>query len=110
VPPAFTTARFLWEDGAARVRTARPDDRVDLERAVDATVLELRRRLGRTFRVDELVDLYNQGTDWVGSIAVSAAPDNPNAWDEEAVAGAAFWRHAREAGDFAGGRRLDGEQ
>lgn len=107
MPATFATARYLWEDGAARIRSAPPADRRDLERAVDATVLELRRRIGRNFRIDELVDLYNEGTDWVGTIAVRVAPENPNAWDAEAVSGAAFWRHAREAVDFAGGRRLD---
>ena len=106
VPTSFATARFQWEDGAARLRAAAPRDRADLERVVDAVVIGLRRRLGGTFTIAELVDLYDQGTDWVQEIAVSVAPENPHAWDEGTVVGASFWRYAREAVDFAGGRRL----
>lgn len=106
MPTSFATARFQWEDGDARLRAAAPADRADLERAVDAIVLELRRRLGRGFAIAELVELYDAGTDWCQEIAVRVAPDNPRAWDEGTVVGAAFWRYAREAGDFAGGRRL----
>jgi hypothetical protein len=109
VPPSFANARFEWEDGHSRVRAAPPSDRRDLERAVDGVVAELRRRLGGTFSVDELVTLYADGTDWVLERAVEAAPENPHAWDGEAVAGAAFWRYAREASDFAGGRRTTQE-
>jgi hypothetical protein len=109
VPPSFANARFEWEDGHARVRAARPGDRRDLDRAVEDVVSELRRRLGGTFSVDELVELYADGTDWVLERAVAANPENPRAWDGEAIAGAAFWRYAREASDFAGGRRTTQE-
>jgi hypothetical protein len=109
VPTSFATARFLWEDAAERVRSARPEDRRDLEAAVDRVVLELRRRLGGTFTVGELVDLYEAGTDWVLILAQDAAPGNPAAWDEQVVAGAACWRYARDAQDFAGGRLRDPE-
>jgi hypothetical protein len=107
VPTSFATARFQWEDGAQRLRAAPPEDRRDLERVVDALVVALRRRLGGPFTIAELVDLYDQGTDWCQEIAVDVAPDNPRAWDEGTIVGAAFWRYAREAGDFAGGRRLN---
>jgi hypothetical protein len=109
VPPSFANARFEWEDGDGRVRAAAAGDRRDLERAVDQVVAELRRRLGGTFSVDELVALYADGTDWVLERAVETAPGNPRAWDGEAIAGAAFWRYAREASDFAGGRRTTQE-
>ena len=52
----------------------------------------MRKRLGSTFTLEELADLY------------AASPDvgaNP-AW----LVDAAFGRYAREATDFAGGRRL----
>jgi hypothetical protein len=39
-------------------------------------------------------------------VAVRAAPEEPFAWDARIVADAAFGRYVREAGDFAGGRRL----
>jgi hypothetical protein len=103
--PSFATTRYLWEDADARLRTAAASDRRDLERGVDLVVSELRRRLGGTFTVDELIALYDEGTDWVPPIARRAAPANPRAWEEEVVGGAAFWRYAREAQDFGGGRR-----
>ncbi|MGH2837673.1 MAG: hypothetical protein ACRDJY_04895 [Thermoleophilaceae bacterium] len=52
----------------------------------------LRKRLGSTFTVAELADLYASSPD------VGAEP----AW----LVDAAFGRYAREASDFAGGRRL----
>lgn len=104
--PSFANARYLWEDADARLRAAAPADRRDLERATERAVVELRRRLGGTFTVLELVEFYDrQGTDWVLPIAEAAAPENPRAWDAELVAGAACWRYARLAQDFAGGRR-----
>ena len=103
---AFTNARFLWEDGDARLRTAPAGQRDALERVTDRVVDELRRRLGGSFTIDELVGLHRQGTDWALALAMDAAPEEPHAWDEQTVVHAAFWRYAREAEDFAGGRRL----
>ncbi|MEA2390920.1 MAG: hypothetical protein QOK31_1029 [Solirubrobacteraceae bacterium] len=101
----FVDARQRWEEGARRVAAADPARRATLER-IGARVLEdLHRRLGGPFDTDELAELYGRGLDWCLLIAVEEAPDDPDAWSEEA-ADAAFWRYAREAGDFAGGRRL----
>jgi len=55
-------------------------------------VEELRRRLGSTFTLEELADLY------------AASPDLGT--DPTWLVDAAFWRYAREASDFAGGRPL----
>lgn len=55
-------------------------------------VEELRKRLGSTFTLEELADLYASSPDF------GADP----AW----LVDAAFWRYAREATDFAGGRHL----
>jgi hypothetical protein len=106
MPSSFATARFQWEDGARRLAAADPEDRPDLERAVDAVVVELRRRLGGPFTIAELIELYDHDTDFCQAIAVREAPGNPRAWDEGTVVGAAFWRYARDASDFAGGRRI----
>ena len=67
---------------------------------------ELRRRLGGRFTLDELVDLYDEGTGWCTDLAVEVAPDEPFAWDARVVADAAFGRYARAATDFAGGRQI----
>jgi hypothetical protein len=63
-------------------------------------VEELRRRLGSSFVVDELADLYGAGTDWASDIAWRHAAGG----DTTAVVDAAFNRYVREASDYAGGR------
>jgi hypothetical protein len=98
----------LWQEGQRRLAEAAPSDRVALERVTDEIVLELRRRLGGPFSVQELAQLYtDQGTDWCFDIATRVAPRTPAAWDLTTVAGAAFARYAREAVDYAIGRRLE---
>ena len=74
-------------------------------------VLELRRRLGGRFTVDELTAYYlDQGTDWCYEIAYRTAPDSPDAWDMAVVAGAAFSRYVRRAADYGGGQRRADEE
>ena len=69
-------------------------------------VLELRRRLGGRFSVDELTAYYlDHGTDWCFEIAYRTAPATPDAWDMAMVAGAAFCRYVRRAADYGGGQR-----
>jgi hypothetical protein len=104
------TAIQLWQDGQQRLRDADPADRVQLERVIDAVVDELRRRLGGAFTTDELAALYSAGTDWVLDAAMQAAPNDPAAWDAQAVGGAAFARYVREAVDWSGGRRRTREE
>jgi hypothetical protein len=102
----FETAIYQWEDGERRLRDAPPERRQVLERVTGRIVEELRRRLGGPFATAELVELYQEGTDWCLQVAVATAPDEPWAWDTSTVADAAFRRYLREARDFAGGRRL----
>jgi len=98
----------VWQEGQRRLAEAPPSDRAALERVTDEIVLELRRRLGGPFTVQELAQLYtDQGTDWCFDIATRVAPRTPAAWDLTTVAGAAFARYAREAVDYAIGRRLE---
>ena len=61
---------------------------------------ELRRRLGSSFELAELIALYAQGTDWADEVAAR----NRAGSDTGEVVDAAFGRYAREAADFAGGR------
>ena len=98
------TALFQWAEGLSRLRRADPADRAVLERVVDRIVEDLRRRLGSRFTTAELAELYEQGTDWCLDIAVTTAPENPNAWDVSTVGDAAFGRYVRAASDYAGGR------
>jgi hypothetical protein len=100
----------LWRDGERRLARIELSERPAFERVRDAIVDELRRRLGGPFTARELADLYmEQGTDWCFAIATRVAPSNPDAWDLPTVAGAAFARYVREAGDYAGGRRTEAE-
>ena len=103
----FDTAIQEWQEGTRRLEATPDRERAALELVADATVAELRRRLGSAYTVDELVELYGQGTSWVLDLAYRVAPEAPWAWDERTIAGAAFARYLRGAVDFAGGRRLE---
>lgn len=96
----------LWQEGQRRMERSDPPDRAAMERVTDELVIQLHRRLGGPFTVQELANLYiEQGTDWCFDIAVRVAPGRPAAWDVPTVSGAAFARYAREAIDYTTGRR-----
>jgi hypothetical protein len=97
----------LWQEGQRRLAGAEGAERAAMERVVDELVVQLRRRLGGPFTVDELARLYiEQGTDWCFDVAVRVAPSTPAAWDLTSVGGTAFARYAREAIDYTTGRRI----
>ena len=75
--------------------------RADLERAADAVVEELRRRLGSAFVLGELVEPVRRGH----GLGHRPGPPPRRRTDAASVVDAAFSRYAREASDFAGGRR-----
>lgn len=75
------------------------------EDVVNAVGIELRRRLGGAFSVEELVTLYEAGTSWALEIAARIAPEDPDAWDSR-VGDAAFHRYLRHAQDWGGGRLM----
>jgi hypothetical protein len=102
----YEIARDQWEAGLRRLDAAYPEQAPTLERVTRAVQAELRRRLGGPFTLDELADLYDEGTGWCTDLAVEVAPDEPFAWDARVVADAAFGRYQRAATDFAGGRRI----
>jgi hypothetical protein len=97
---ALENALFQWLDGDRRLAQAAEPARADLELAADVVVEELRKRLGSRFLLEELADLYNQGTDWATALAGRHAAGT----DAAAVVDAAFARYARESSNFAGGR------
>ena len=100
---ALENALFQWEEGERRLRELEPRERSALERAVWAVIDELRRRLGSTFEVAELADLYASDPDWATALAQRHSPAADSAWAVDA----AFNRYAREAVDFAGWRTRD---
>ena len=101
MPYAVENALFQWEDGERRLRDAGDVERRQLRVAEDAVFEELRRRLGGSFRLAELANLYGEGTDWAEDIAERSLAGT----DSTAVVDAAFARYARFAADYAGGRR-----
>jgi hypothetical protein len=94
-------ALFQWEEGERRLREASDVERVRLERAAGVVLDELRRRLGSSFTLEELASMYGAGVDWASDLAASQAVGADSAW----VVDAAFSRYAREATNYAGGRR-----
>ena len=100
MPYAVENALFQWEEGERRLREAPTPQRAQLEPAVSAVLDELRRRLGSSFSVAELADLYGSEPDWATALPGPASTGTDAAW----VVDAAFNRYAREAADYAGGR------
>jgi hypothetical protein len=103
---SYETAQEQWAAGLERLEEAYPEQQPTLERVTREIYAELRRRLGGVFTLDELAELYDEGTGWCTDLAVESAPDEPFAWDARIVADAAFGRYQRAATDFAGGRRI----
>jgi hypothetical protein len=103
---SYVVAIQLWQTGERLLAAAEPVKRIAMDRVRDELVAELRRRLGGTFTVEELVELYDRGTSWCMEVAVNVAPNAPWAWDERIVADAAFAAYVRGAADFAGGSRI----
>lgn len=98
-------ALFQWEEGwRAYQGLDGPRERRQADRVISAVHDELRRRIGPTFRADELASLYAEGTDWCQRTALDAVPGLE--LDPQTLADAAFWLYLRRAGDFAGGRPL----
>ena len=64
---AIDNALFQWEDGERRLR-----EDGGLEGPALAVLEELRRRLGSSFSLAELADLYAGGTDWAAEVAWGA--------------------------------------
>jgi hypothetical protein len=104
--PGVENAVLQWEDGYRRLQELRSEPPLyrALARGVVIVQDELRRRLGSSFSVDELAELYRDGTDWTLDLAMSVRPEDPARWDPSVAADAAFYLYMREAADFAGGR------
>jgi hypothetical protein len=97
---SLENALFQWREGERRLADTPDPARADLERAVAGVVDELRKRLGSSFILDELADLYGEGTDW----ATELADRHGAGTDAALVVDAAYARYAREASNYAGGR------
>jgi hypothetical protein len=94
MPYAVENALFQWEEGERRVR-----EDPSLESAVWSVLDEVRRRLGGSFTIGELAELYARDIDW----AVALAQARTGSAEVSYVVDAAFGRYVREARDYAGG-------
>lgn len=90
-----------WREGERRIR-----DDPSHDVAVRAVLDEVRKRLGSVFEITELAELYGSGTDWADEVAQRHTAGTGAAW----IVDAAFAQYARQASDYAGGRRrFEGE-
>jgi len=105
---SYESAIYQWQQGERRLQRSPQERQGLLDGVTSALVAELRRRLGGRFSAQELADLYDGGTAWCLQVAMSAAPEDPWAWEAGVVIDAAFGRYLREATDYAGGRRMVG--
>ena len=104
---AVENALYQWREGERRIAKATEPAQADLDTAADVVVEELRRRLGSSFMVDELADLYGARH----RLGARARPPQRGAGtDAASVVDAAFARYVREAKDFAGGRPREKHQ
>ena len=96
--PAEATALMEWDAGEKRLHEPGPARDARLK-VVDAVDDELRRRIGATYRLADLVTVYGNSSRWFLELAQRVAPGTPAAWDPSTTLDAAFARWARNASD-----------
>jgi hypothetical protein len=91
-----------WEDGSRRfVEEARDPARADaLHQQLDAVTEELRRRVGGTFTLAELAEVYAGSERWVLQVVEERAPSRGWARSATMAADAAFHAYSRGAQDY----------
>lgn len=98
------TARQGWEDGNRRLEAERADRRryLELLAQVEAVSAELRRRVGQTFTLADLVRAYGSAERWARDAVSETEPPPPASWprDLAVVTDAAFHLYARGARDY----------
>lgn len=93
------SAMFDWEQGPGRLAALAPDRRAACLRVIDAILVELRRRLGRVFTLDELAQVYSTASDWTLPLAIDVAPRVSEAHDGAITTDTAFAQFSRNAKD-----------
>ena len=110
IPPA---AHWLSQSREAAREHGRLRQLTGEHRQLERRIGELRtpgaleaeaRRLGSSFLLGELADLYGSGTDWAAELAFRRGAGS----ESSSVVDAAFARYAGEASDYAGGRMRGG--
>jgi len=95
-------ARGSWADAHRRLLDTRLDHarHERLMSQVDAVVAELRKRIGETFTLSELVREYARAERWVREAAGAVAEKPAELQDLALVEDAAFYLYARAAVDY----------
>lgn len=98
VPAAVAGPLLEWDAGERRLDDPGPAREARL-RVVAAVHDELRRRVGSTYSLADLVRAYGESSNWFLEVAERTAPGTPEAWDPSVTLDAAFARWARNASD-----------
>jgi hypothetical protein len=102
MPTAVDTARQEWEEGYRRLHES-AGDRVLYERLlaqVEVIADELRRRVGQTFTLAELVDAYAVADRWSRDVVAERAPSPGWPRTVSVAEAAAFHAYQRGATDY----------
>jgi hypothetical protein len=95
-------ARREWEDGYRRFQAASHDpaaaDKLNIQ--LEVVTAELRRRIGQTFTLEELVGLYERAEAWVRDSVSEHAPTPGWPRTLALVEDAAFHLYQRGAVDY----------
>lgn len=99
---SIQVARHEWEEGTRRLEDARGDARryERLLAYLDLVLDGLRKRIGQTFTLAELVAGYDEAESWAREVLDSRAPARD--WPREltTVVAAAFDTYQRGASDY----------
>jgi hypothetical protein len=96
-------ARRQWADGNRRLEESRGDASAyrRLLAQVEVVTAELRRRVGQTFTLAELAEVYDGADDWARDAVDEADPEPGAVHEVSTVNDAAFHLYARGATDYA---------
>ena len=95
-------ARHEWEEGRRRLEAAREDGRRyrQLLELFELVLDELRKRIGQTYTLRELVTAYGESERWAREVLEARAPAPGWAPDLTTVLAAAFDAYQRGAIDY----------
>jgi hypothetical protein len=101
---SVAAARYQWDEGKRRL-AGEADDAARLRHLdvlVEAVVEELQKRVGQTFTLRDLANVYLGAEDWVREVILAAVPANARAGirDTALVQDAAFAHYAQGASDY----------
>jgi hypothetical protein len=100
---AIALARQEWADADRRLEAARGDRRRyrQLVQQVEALTDELRKRVGGTYTLADLVGAYRDADAWARQVVADRAPVPGWPRDLSLVLAAAFHAYQRGAADYA---------